>query len=62
MSWLLDLGGEEASSSEVATGMEIPMGAASSTSLPIVSSAGLLSRTRTWSWYRLMTDPSSNWI
>ena len=49
MSGLLDLGGEEASGSEVAAGMEIAMGAASSTSLPTVSSAGLLSRTRTWS-------------
>ena len=62
MSGVLDLGGEEASGSEVATGIEIAMGAASSTSLPTVSSAGLLSRTQTWSWCRLMSNPSSNWI
>ena len=62
MSGLLVLGGEEASGSEVAKGMEIAMGAASSTSLSTVSAAGSLSRTRTWSWCRRMTDPSSNWI
>ena len=41
-------GGEEASASEVATGMEIAMGVASNTSLATVSTAGSHPRTRTW--------------